>query len=435
MSFEPGAPVDELVTAFHANDAAAVDRLLERHPALKSKLDDPATGAAFGGTALLEAAKRGNREMVDVLLRAGADINARSHWWAGSFGVLDHDHDPDFLAFLIGRGATVDVHAAVRFGMLDRLDELLSADPSLVHARGGDGQTPLHFAKTVEVARYLLDRGADIDARDIDHEGTPAQWMVRDRPDVARYLVERGCTTDILLASALGDITLVRTLIESEPRSIHTRVTEKYFPRRDPRGGGHIYIWTLGANKTAHMIARELGHREIFRLLMERSPGSLKLTVACWLHDNALAEELIADDPRLPSSLSDDEQRALPDAAQENNTGSVRLMLSVGWPVDARGQHAGTALHWAAFHGNAEMIRTIIEYHPSLELHDRDFDGTPLGWALHGSLHGWHRATGDYVGAVEALLGAGARPPSPDSATGASEKVRAVLRARGLLEK
>jgi len=40
----------------------------------------------------------------------------------------------------------------------------------LVHARGGDGQTPLHFASTVEIAEFLLAHGAAIDARDVDHE-------------------------------------------------------------------------------------------------------------------------------------------------------------------------------------------------------------------------------------------------------------------------
>ena len=312
--------IAELVTAFAGNDPAAVGRVLERHPELKARLNEPAPGVPFGGTALLEATRRGDREMVDVLLRAGADINARSRWWAGSFGVLDHDHDPDFVSFLIERGATVDVHAAARLGMLDRLDELLTDDPGLVHARGGDGQTPLHFAKTIDVARFLLDRGADIDARDIDHEGTPAQWMVRDRPEVARFLVARGCTTDILLAAALGDVALVRKLLDADPANIRTHVTEKYFPKRDPRAGGHIYIWTLGANKTAHVIARELGHDEIFETLMDRSPDGLKLAVACALGDKALADALIAGNPRLPRTLSDDEQRALSDAAEENNT-------------------------------------------------------------------------------------------------------------------
>jgi ankyrin repeat protein len=425
--------VTELVTAFHANDAAAVRRVLDRNPDLKRRLNDPAPGAPFGATPLLEAVKRRNREMVDVLLRAGADINARSHWWAGSFGVLDEDHDPDFLAFLVERGATVDVHAAARFGMLDRLDELLSADPSLVRARGGDGQTPLHVAKSVDVAAYLLGHGADIDARDIDHEGTPAQWMVRDRPEVARYLVAQGCTTDILLAAALGDIDIVRRHLDADPARIHTRVTEKYFPKRDPRSGGHIYTWTLGANKTSHAIAHELGHVEIFKLLMERSPDALKLAVAGAIGDAGLAAALIASNPALPSSLSEDEQRALPDAAQENDTESVRLMLDIGWPVDARGQHGGTALHWAAWHGSAAMLRTILRYRPSLELHDRDFNATPLGWALHGSVQGWHRAAGNYAEVVEALLDAGAGAPSLDAAARASDEVRTVLRARGLL--
>jgi ankyrin repeat protein len=99
---------------------------------------------------------------------------------------------PDEAAPLIERGAIVDVHGAAHLGMLDRLEELVGRDPSLVHARGGDGKTPLHWASTVEVAGCLLDRGAEIDARDVDHESTPAQYLVRDAPDVARLLVERG---------------------------------------------------------------------------------------------------------------------------------------------------------------------------------------------------------------------------------------------------
>ena len=70
------------------------------------------------------------------------------------------------------------------------------ADAALIHARGGDGQTPLHFASTVEVAKFLVEKGADIDARDVDHESTPAQYMLRvqqkrhypwDRQDVPSY--------------------------------------------------------------------------------------------------------------------------------------------------------------------------------------------------------------------------------------------------------
>ena len=32
-------------------------------------------------------------------------------------------------------------------------------------------------------------------------------------------------------------------------------------------------------------------------------------------------------------------------------------MLGAGWPVNARGKHGATALHFAAWHGNLEMVR------------------------------------------------------------------------------
>src|ERR1700732_2711308 len=104
--------------------------------------------------------------------------------------------------------------------MFERLKELLEADPSLVHARGGDGQTPLHFASTVQIAEYLLEHGAEIDAPAFDHDSTPAQWMLKERQDVARYLVGRGARTDILMAAALGDLERVRACLDADRKAI-----------------------------------------------------------------------------------------------------------------------------------------------------------------------------------------------------------------------
>src|SRR5262249_48940442 len=149
----------------------------------------------------------------------GADINARSSFWAGSFGVLDLC-PPEWAPYLIGRGARLDINAAARLGMLDRVREMIAADPSLVHARGGDGQTPLHVASTVAVAEFLLDHGADIDAHDVDHESTPAQYLVSAHPEVVRLLVARGCRTDLLMAAAIGDAVLATRLLDADPDSI-----------------------------------------------------------------------------------------------------------------------------------------------------------------------------------------------------------------------
>jgi len=302
-----------------------------------------------------------------------------------------------------------------------------------VHARGGDGQTPLHFAASVEIADFLLKHGAAIDALDVDHESTPAQWMLRERQEVARHLVERGCRTDLLMVVALGDRERVLRHLDADPESVRMSVTERWFPKHDPRAAGSIYIWTLGVNRTAHAVARHFGRADVLALLLERSPAAVKLAFACEEGDEKGAKSILATRPALLQSLTEGELRRLPDAAEDEKPEAVKLMLAIGWPVDAPGQHAGTALHWAAWHGDRLMLREILRHRPSLELKDRDHHATPLGWATYGSVHGWHPGRGDYPGVVEDLIAAGALAPSPGDKLEASEAVRAVLerRARG----
>lgn len=397
--------LEQIKAAFHQDDATRVRDLLERYPELKAKINEPLGG--FDAPAILSVR---SREMLDVLLAAGADINAKSRWWAGGFGLL-HSASPELCAYAIARGAIVDVHAAARLGMLERLTELIEADPELVHARGGDGQTPLHFASTIAIAKYLLDHGAAIDARDVDHESTSAQWMVRDRQDIARYLITRGCKTDLLMASALGDLELVRQHLEADPNAIRLRVSDEYFPMINRRAGGTIYQWTLGWHVSAHQVAKNFGHEHVLQFLMARSPDEVKLIAACWLGDETLMNSLLAVAPNLAVRLREEDRRQLAHAARNNELAAVRLMLAAGLPVEARGQHNATPLHWAAFHGNAKMAEFILQKNPPLEVTDRDFQSTPLGWAIHGSENGWHRETGNYAGTVEALLRAGAKPP------------------------
>lgn len=277
--------------------------------------------------------------------------------------------------------------------------------------------------------RKLLDHGADIDARDIDHESTAAQYTVRDRQEICRYLIRRGCQTDLLMAAALGDTDLVRRHLDAEPACIHLRVSDEYFPMINQKSGGTIYQWTLGWYVSAHDVAKQFGHDDVFRLLMERSPADVKLLAACWADDEAGVKALLAEHPGLVANLSEAYRRQVAHAARNNNLAAVRVMLAAGLPVDAQGQHGATPLHGAAFHGNAAMAREILRYRPPLELNDADFHKTPLGWAVYGSEHGWYCRTGDFSGTVEALLLAGAKPPERIGGTGA---VQDVLRRFGV---
>ena len=230
--------------AFRRDDAAAVRAMLRRHPALRARVNEPVL--AFDSPAIIHVR---SPAMLDVLLEAGADINARSRWWAGGFGLLDCAN-PEVAEHAIGRGAIVDAHAAARLGMMDRLRELVDADPSLVHARGGDGQTPLHFASNVG------SRGIPAGPR--RRHRRAATWTTSPRRPSGCCATgrtsrdtwsSRGCRTDLLMAAALGDVDRVRGHLDAEPGSIRMSVTEKWFPKRNPRAGGEIYIWTLGAEQ------------------------------------------------------------------------------------------------------------------------------------------------------------------------------------------
>jgi ankyrin repeat protein len=408
--------------AVQDDDVLALRKIIEAYPAIRSGLDEPAFDF---GTPLITHVR--SKSMLDELLAAGADINKRSSWDAGSFGILD-TAPLGVAAYAIERGATVTVHASSRLGMTDRLKHLIGADPQLVHARGGDGQLPLHFASTVEIAEYLLDHGAEIDARDIDHDSTAAQWMVRSRPEVARYLVRRGCKTDILMAAALGDAALVQKHLQADPDSIRVRVSHEYFPLIDSgKNGGTIYQWELGWFVSAVQVAKAFEHPHVFDVLMERCPPDEKLLNACWLHDEELVESLLTNEPGLAASLPPAGRRHLAHAARNDDAIAARLMFKAGLPLDGVSQHKATPLHWAAWHGTTELLRLFLDRKPQLEAQDADFHTTPLSWAMYASVHGWHPDRGDYPGTVEALLDAGAQPPDW---FGGSEAVQEVLSRR-----
>jgi len=158
----------------------------------------------------------------------------------------------------------------------------------------------------------------------------------------------------------------------------------------------------------------------------------VKLVQACELGDEAIFRDLLASRPNLTATLSDDDRRRLTDAAQNNNADAVRLMLAAGWPVDPRGEYGMTPLQWAAWHGNAEIVTEILRYRPQLETNDNQHKITALGSALHGSVNGWHRDTGDYIATVKALLDAGAKAPRLTDDLEASDSVRDLLQRRNL---
>jgi hypothetical protein len=246
----------------------------------------------------------------------------------------------------------------------------------------------------------------------VDHDSTAAQYLLREHPDVARYLVGRGCSTDILMAAALGDLELIRKHLAADPECIRMRVSDDYFPMiGSGKNGGTIYQWILGWYVSAVQVAKDFNHPALFTFLMDQCPPEEKFLNACWLHDESLANALLAQHPALAAALPPAGRRHVAHAARNNDTVAARMMLAAGLPIDTFSQHHATPLHWAAWHGNAELVRLLLQHNPPLENHDNQYDGTPMNWAMHGAENGWHKEKGNYPAVIDLLLAAGAARP------------------------
>jgi hypothetical protein len=73
-------PVEALTAAVKANSASLVRDILTRHPSLRSRINEPLPNYGFDAPALIAAVNHENREMIDLLLDAGANINERTRW-------------------------------------------------------------------------------------------------------------------------------------------------------------------------------------------------------------------------------------------------------------------------------------------------------------------------------------------------------------------
>jgi Ankyrin repeats (3 copies) len=427
-------PVAQFLDALNAGDVGRVRRLLDDHAEVRAAVNAP---ISYFHSRPVERAKK-NLPLLDLLLAHGADLNLKSAWWAGGFGVLEYDCTPAEAAPLIARGAGVDVFAAASLGMFDRLKELVSRDPSLVSARGGDGKTPLHCARTVEIARYLIDCGADIDARDVDHESTPAQYLVREAPDVARLLVEQGAWFDIFIAIGLRDAALIERCLRDDPEALdhrtwHGRYTvvhdNKRAATREEIGShrGDIYRWVFGHNVSAIEAAVSIGDRDIVALLLSHASPAQRLLAACASSDRDAAQAVVTVHPDVVTKLSGDQMQLLVHKAHANDTAAVVLMLDLGFDALVRGVDGWEAIRWAAFHGNAEMVSQLLRHKPPIGVRDPTYGGTVLGHCLYGSVLGWSRDTGDFAATVRLLLEAGERPNPTDLPIGRDD-VDAVLR-------
>jgi ankyrin repeat protein len=246
-----------LLQAAAENDNGAVSRMLSGNPALaRSRGPHPYWGGR--PNALEVAIEWGNLEAIGLLLDAGADPDEAGDEYGNWPPLLLAIHRGrvrgrlDVAAYLIERGAKVDVIAAAGLGMAG----YLRAAPDL-RVHGPDGTTPLHWAATVEVAELLLDRGADPHAAD-RHANPPERCAAGDWPEIARLILARkDSLADVHLAAAMGDVTRVEEILDREPDAI-ARQTFRWDRMANFSGGMPLHIAAIH------------GRLEVAKLLLER---------------------------------------------------------------------------------------------------------------------------------------------------------------------
>ena len=412
----------QFTQAVRSGDLSALEKLLKSKPIMRTWLNEPLFD--FDCPAVVFAAGRPNtNKMLSLLVEFGADANSRSSWWAGGFSALDLASE-DTADHLIKLGARFDVWSAATHGRLDHLRELITQYSDLVNARGGDGQTPLHFAANAQIAKFLIESGADLELRDIDHESTPIQHHILN-PEILRQLISAGAKPDIFTAVMLDDADLIRDLKTSQPGCENSHTGAAPFTTKKSQGG-HIYIYKLGSHKTPLMVAAEWGKKiAADELLADASPG-LRLVTAAWAEDEARVAAIMLEHRVATADLAPYAQM-IPHAAQAGKVETIRLLLQAGMDPSSKGLDSGNALQVACWFGHIGVVKLLSGLFP-LDAVDGKHGSPPLGWAAHGAQ--WcGNPEGDYVAVVEHLLQSGADVHAPANSNGVSMISQAGNRA------
>jgi len=255
------APAGDLVRAAAAGDIEGVRRAIEQGGSANSQIPQ--------WTALSAASFYGHREVVDLLLEQGADINkadeesGRTPLHRAIIG-----EEPEIAAGLIERGADVNLRtkagaSALMFAVAIGHPALISTlveKGAVVEAKTEDGETALMFAAAnglKEIAQLLKAAGADVNA--LSNTGwTALKSAVRAKHvEIVRWLLENGAGVDLKGDSGW---TALMSAVQSENLDLARMMTE---------AGADVNAKTK-SGATSLMLAAEYGLVDFVKFLLEK---------------------------------------------------------------------------------------------------------------------------------------------------------------------
>jgi ankyrin repeat protein len=265
---------------------------------------------------------------------------------------------------------------AVVSGDLATLRDLLRADPTLVQQRsprehaatlliytaanGVENERQRTPPNIVEITAALLDAGAEVDAE--------------------ANLYGGGCTT----------LELAATSCHPEAAGVQDALLELLLDRGAQLRPGIVVSCLANGRKRAAAFLAEHG-------------AALDLEGAAGVGRLDLVDQLFA-------TATDQQRRdALLWACQFEREAVVDRLLARGVTAAGTGHRGITALHWAAYAGNANIVRTLLAHGAPIDAVEPGYDGTPLDWAHHA--RDTEHRTGDHDGVIAQLVAAGAVRP------------------------
>ena len=363
------ASCDEIHDAAKAGDVKKVQALLTAKPDLvNAKTTD------WGVTPLFFAA---NKDMAELLLSKGADVNAKDNYWFTPLVYAVSSGNKDVVELLLSKGAEVNVKnmndaeytpllSAARSGNKD-IVELFLAKGLDVNAKDKYGNALANAASSGhrDVVELLLSKGADINVKDGLGRTVLFNAAESGSKDVVELFLTKGF--DVNAKSNTGETPLVEAA-----RSGNKDVVELLL----------IKGADVNANKSNNAVtplhaAAGRGSKDVVELLLSKGADvaakddelSGSNTPLFYAANKDVAELLLGKgaDINAKNKLS---ETPLFDAASHDRKDVVELLLSKGADVNAKNNNGQTLLYHAAASGDKEMVKLLLSNGADLSMKD-----------------------------------------------------------------
>ncbi|MGG6266749.1 ankyrin repeat domain-containing protein [Leptolyngbya sp. AN03gr2] len=311
--------------------------------------------------------------IVELLIQAGAEINANSRSHRTPIDIAAYMGYRDMIDLLLGYGATKSLHVAAGIGEVETIGQYLKSggDPD-IRLGSGYGCPMLYIAAThhqLEVARLLIQAGATIDMNcEQDNRDIETACQLGDR-EMVSLLIENGAEIGSSLvweAATGGHTQLVKFLIERYNLAVQCDDC-RWNPADAAAIGGHL---------------------ETLEFLMAQGAFIISKEIIYWTALNGHPEmvQFLANHNFDPNIRAYDIDTALEAVAERGDAAMVKTLLSVGADVNAGiDTRKRTALHHAAIWGHLEVIQLLVA--AGAEVNAKAWRGeTPLqvaGWWRH----------------------------------------------------